>query len=83
MEVIDLRENTRMTMLPLTHTPTLTLRTEERQAYIGETDSDRGTEVQRCGARTPSFDLRRKGGEPNITYSCPGEGRDWAFRPTA
>ena len=28
-------------------------------------------------------DMRRKGGEQNIIYSCPGEGRDWAFRPTA
>ena len=42
----------------------------------------RGTKVHRCGAWTPSFDLRRKR-LARIYLSCPGEGRDLALRPTA
>ena len=42
----------------------------------------RGNKFLRCGAETPSFDLRRKR-LAHIYLSCPGEGRDWALRPTA
>ena len=42
----------------------------------------RGTKDHRCGAQTPSFDLRRKR-FARIYHSCPGEGRDLALRPTA
>ena len=48
----------------------------------GAKRSGRGSKLLRCGAETPSFDLRRKG-SARIYLSCPGEGRDWAFRPTA
>ena len=43
----------------------------------------RGTKVHRCGAWTPSFDLRR---DKSKLYSAPllfDAGRNWAFRPTA
>ena len=43
----------------------------------------RGNEFLRCGAQTPSFDLRRKRVKGRKEKSCPGAGRDWAFRPTA
>jgi len=42
----------------------------------------RGSKLLRCGAQTPSFDLRRKR-LAHIYLSCPGEGRDWAFCPIA
>ena len=47
------------------------------------TGARRGSKLLRCGARTPSFDLRRKRVKARKEKSCPGEGRDWALRPTA
>ncbi len=50
-------------------------------AFSGADEEERGTEVLRCGARTPSFDLRRKRVKTANTGLVPAKAATWRFAP--